>query len=99
MNTVGLDETTWLTFKADVSVTEVWSLLKSVDLLVRGLLKSFSSVEASLGIVSWTFKVVTCLVVLWVFTVFGIRSLTTDIVGLLFIWIVLVCPTGLCVDE
>lgn len=86
VNTAGL--TTWLPFKVDSSLTEVeMSGLTSVvnDLPVRGLVISSTYAEAVLVIELWTSEAVTCLVVLWVFTVFDNRSLVTVMAGLLMV--------------
>lgn len=101
-NTAELDERVWLTFKGDKAVTEVEAPgPKSVvtDLLVRGLMTSFTYVANPSGMVLWTFDDVTCLVVLWDFTVFDMCSVMTVMAGVLMEKMVLVIPSGLCVDE
>lgn len=84
VDAAGLEETTWLPFSADSSVTAVeTSGPKSVvtDLLVRGLVMSFLYVEALSVIELWTCDAVTCLVVRWVFTVSDTRSLVRVTAG------------------
>lgn len=88
VNTAGLEETIWLPFNADRSETEVetsgWKSAVT-DLLVRGLVTSFTYVKAPFVLEVWTSEVVTCLVVLRVFTVFNNRSLVTVMGGLLMV--------------
>lgn len=75
VNAAGLEETKWPPFKVDSSETEVeTSGLESVvsDLLVQGLLMSFTCVEAPSAM-----ELVSCLVVRWVFTESDNRSLLT----------------------
>lgn len=93
MNSAGLEETTCSPVGADSSVTEVeTSGLKSVvsDLLVRGLVMSFTYVEALLLVELRTSEDVTCLVVRWVFTVSRLDVMVKT---------VLESPSGFSVDE
>lgn len=74
---VGLEETIWLPFSADIFETKAEiSGLKSVvtDLADRGLVMSFTFVENPLVTEPWTSESVTCLVVRWVFTASENRS-------------------------
>lgn len=99
VNAAGLEETTWLLFRAHSSVTEAETSggkRAVTDLLVRGLVTSFTCVAAVSVVGLWGSEDVDCLVVLWVFTVFDIRSLIPVMAGVLM---ELLSPTGLCVDE
>lgn len=88
VNTAGLEEIIWLPFKADSSATDVetsGSTCVGTDLLVRGLVMSFTYAEVPLVIELWTSEVVMCLVVRWVFTVFDNCSSVTVMAGLLMV--------------
>lgn len=100
MSTDELEEIIWLLFKADSSVTEVETSGSVVaDLLVRGLVMSFTYTEVPFVGEAWTSNVVSCLVVRWILTVFDNCSLVTVMVGPLMVLKVLESPNGLCVDE